>query len=74
MRVRHRLMRTSRKERTSRSKHRKQTATIAKGIDWKPQPPRKITEALDAVYASEDSKLDPMIERMVWLALAGVEW
>lgn len=33
-----------------------------------------MTEALNAVYAKEDSSLDPVIERMMAMALVRQDW
>ncbi len=33
-----------------------------------------ITEALDAVYRTEDSGLDPLLAAMQWASLAREEW
>jgi len=62
------------KKLTARSKRRKQRATMAKAIDCKPQPAHKITKALNAVYATEDSSLDPVIAQLQATALGRGEW
>jgi len=40
----------------------------------KSQSDRQVTEALNTVYATEDSSLDPVIERMQSLAIGREEW
>ena len=34
----------------------------------------RITEKLNAVYATEDSRLDPVLEKMQWASLPKEKW
>jgi len=67
-------MPTRRKKRISRRDRRRRSAGKVVGTDWKSLPPDKIKEALDAIYATEGSRLDPLIERMMATALALEDW
>ena len=64
----------ARKNQGVRPKRRKQRAASAKKIDWNTQPARKITGALNAFYATEDSALDPAMARAVWWSVGKEEW
>jgi hypothetical protein len=63
-----------RKKRISGPVRRKPTATKAVGTWWASLPPAKIKEALDALYATEDSSVDPVMARMQSMTIGSEDW
>ena len=62
--------RAAKRQRVSRSRF----YTQAVEAYLKRQSDKRITEALNAVYATEDSSLDPVIARMQSLAIGREDW
>lgn len=67
-------MRTRRKKDISPARPRKRSGAKKVGTWWKSLSPNKVKEALDAVYALEDSRLDPVLAVMQWESLGKKKW
>jgi hypothetical protein len=67
-------MRVSRRKQNLRDGRGRQSPARKVQAHLKWRNPKKVTEALDALYATEDSTLDPVIERLAAMALAPEDW
>jgi hypothetical protein len=63
-----------RKERKPPHGNRKRSFVTAGSTWWESLPGEKIKEALNTVYAVEDSTLDPVIERLAAMTFSREDW
>jgi metal-responsive CopG/Arc/MetJ family transcriptional regulator len=66
--------RAAKRQKVSRSRFYAQAVEVYLKVQSGKQSGKQITEALNAVYATEDSSLDPVMARIQSLSLGREEW